>query len=54
MNYLVDTNILLRLPDRNHPQHPIIRKAIRLIRSQGHDLYITPQNCADYVLKRLR
>ena len=48
MNYLVDTNILLRLPDRNHPQHPIIRKAIRLLRSQGHDLYITPQNCAEF------
>jgi predicted nucleic acid-binding protein len=48
MNYLVDTNILLRLPDRNHPQHLIIRKSIRLLRSQGHDLYITPQNCAEF------
>ncbi len=26
MNYLVDTNILLRLPDRNHPQLCIIMK----------------------------
>lgn len=32
MNYLVDTNILLRLADRNHPQHPIIRQAIRILR----------------------
>ena len=48
MNYLVDTNILLRLPDRNHPQHLIIRKAIRLLRAQGHDLYITPQNCTEF------
>ena len=42
MNYLVDTNIFLRLADHKHPQHPIIRKAIRLLRIQGQDLYITP------------
>jgi predicted nucleic acid-binding protein len=48
MNYLVDTNILLRLSDRNHPQHLIIRSIIRLLRSQEHDLYITPQNCAEF------
>ncbi len=48
MNYLVDTNILLRLTDRNHPQHPIIRQAIRLLRTQGHNLYMTPQNCAEF------
>lgn len=48
MNYLVDTNILLRLPDRKHPQHPIIRKAIRLLRTSRHNLYITPQNCAEF------
>ena len=48
MNYLVDTNILLRLADRNHPQHPIIRKSIRLLRTQEHNLYITPQNCAEF------
>ncbi|MGL4882193.1 MAG: type II toxin-antitoxin system VapC family toxin, partial [Waterburya sp.] len=48
MNYLVDTNILLRLSDRNHPQHPIIRSVIRVLRSQGHSLYITPQNCAEF------
>jgi predicted nucleic acid-binding protein len=48
MNYLVDTNILLRLPDRSHPQHPIIRQAIRSTIRQGHDLYITPQNCAEF------
>ena len=48
MNYLVDTNILLRLADRNHPQHPIIRKAIRILRSRGDNLYITPHNCAEF------
>lgn len=48
MNYLVDTNILLRLADRNHPQHPIIRKAIRLLRTSRHSLYTTPQNCAEF------
>ena len=48
MNYLVDTNILLRLADRNHPQHPIVRKAIRLLLTSRHSLYITPQNCAEF------
>ncbi len=48
MNYLVDTNILLRLTDRNHPQHSIIRKAIRILRERGDNLYITPQNCAEF------
>ena len=48
MNYLVDTNILLRLADRNHPQNLMIRQAIRLLRTQGHNLYITPQNCAEF------
>jgi predicted nucleic acid-binding protein len=48
MNYLVDTNILLRLADRNHSQHSIVRQSIRLLLSQEHDLYITPQNCAEF------
>jgi predicted nucleic acid-binding protein len=48
MNYLVDTNILLRLSDRNHPQHLIVRKAVRILRSQGDNLSITPQNCAEF------
>ncbi|MBW4684961.1 MAG: type II toxin-antitoxin system VapC family toxin [Komarekiella atlantica HA4396-MV6] len=48
MVYLVDTNILLRLVDRTHPLHPIIRTAIRKLQRDGHTLQITPQNCIEF------
>ncbi len=48
MSYLIDTNILLRLCDKNNPQHPAIRQALRYLRTQGNDLYICPQNCAEF------
>ncbi len=35
MNYLVDTNILLRFVDRAHAQHAIVRTAIRKLRMSG-------------------
>jgi predicted nucleic acid-binding protein len=46
--YLVDTNVLLRLVDRTHPLHPIIRTAMRKLRDDGHTLQVTPQNCAEF------
>ena len=48
VTFQTPSNILLRLADRNHPQHPITLNAIRLLRSEEHDLYITPQNCAEF------
>ncbi len=48
MIYLVDTNVLLRFADRNHPLHPILRAAVRKLRLDGHKLQVTPQNCVEF------
>ena len=48
MNYLVDTNILLRLVDRTHPLHTTVRTAIRGLKQENHTLQIVPQNCAEF------
>lgn len=49
MKYLVvDTNILLRLADRSQLLHPTVRQAIRQLKSDQHQLCITPQNCAAF------
>lgn len=48
MIYLVDTNILLRLADRRHSLHPMVRAAIRTLRADSHALQITPQNCIEF------
>ena len=48
MEYLVDTNVLLRFADRNHPLHPILRAAVRKLRLDGHKLQVTPQNCVEF------
>ncbi|MCL1465416.1 type II toxin-antitoxin system VapC family toxin [Argonema galeatum] len=46
--YLLDTNVLLRFADRNHPLHTTIRAAIRKLRDEGHQLQIAPQNCVEF------
>ncbi len=48
MVYLVDTNVLLRFADRNHPLHPIIRAAVQKLRLDGHKLQVTSQNCVEF------
>ncbi len=48
MEYLVDTNILLRLVQRNDPLNSTIRTAVRKLRKDGNILLITPQNCAEF------
>ena len=48
MSYLIDTNILLRFGDKNSPKHHLIRQGIRSLRRQGNQLYICPQNCAEF------
>lgn len=48
MIYLVDTNVLLRFADSSHPLYYSIRSAIRKLRSQGHILKITSQNCIEF------
>ena len=44
MNYLVDTNILLRLVDNGHAMHQEALDAVKLLALQGHKLHVVPQN----------
>jgi len=48
MEYLVDTNILLRLVQRNDPLNSVIRNAVRKLKNDGNIMLITPQNCAEF------
>ena len=48
MVYLADTNVLLRFAERRHPLHSTVRAAVRTLRQDGHELKITPQNCAEF------
>ena len=48
MLYLVDTNVLLRFADREHPLHSQVRAAVRTLRAEGHSLRATPQNCVEF------
>jgi predicted nucleic acid-binding protein len=48
MNYLVDTNILLRLMDRMHAQHAVVRTAVRKLRMRGDHLHVTTQNFVEF------
>lgn len=48
MRYLVDTNILLRFVSRIHPQHEIVRIAVRRLHSMEHEFHTTSQNCVEF------
>jgi len=48
MIYLVDTNVLLRFLHRTDPRHPIVRAAMRKLRTNGHQLQATPQNFIEF------
>ncbi|HEV7377856.1 MAG TPA: type II toxin-antitoxin system VapC family toxin [Pyrinomonadaceae bacterium] len=48
MSYLVDTNVLLRLVQKNHPMKPDARRALVSLRKQGEELCITPQNVIEF------
>jgi predicted nucleic acid-binding protein len=48
MKYLVDTNILLRLVQKNSPMHLNTQRAILKLKKQGEFLCIIPQNITKY------
>jgi predicted nucleic acid-binding protein len=48
MLILVDSGILLRLVERNDPQHAAIRVAVRALRSSGDELVTAAQNAAEF------
>lgn len=47
MRYLVDTNVLLRLLQRNDPNYSTIRQAVRAILKRGDELCCSPQNIVE-------
>jgi predicted nucleic acid-binding protein len=44
----VDTNVLLRLSERNHPQFNLISNAMRHLVMQGAEFCIAPQNLGEF------
>lgn len=44
---LVDSNVLLRLLQLQHPQNQVVKAAIAELRKQGADLCIAPQNLVE-------
>lgn len=47
MAYLLDTNILLRLFDKNSADHETVVTAVDALKEQGETLYFAPQNAAE-------
>lgn len=48
MNYLVDTNILLRSSQRTHPMSAIADNAVSTLLTQGEILCVVPQNLIEF------
>ena len=48
MDYLVDTNVLLRAGPRNDPLRARLRAAVRKLRRGGHRLRAAPQNFVEF------
>ncbi len=46
--YLADTNILIRLVKRDHPEYPMVRGAVSGLREKGFKLGYTMQNMAEF------
>ena len=48
MSYLLDTNILLRLVQKNSPVYADTRKAVQTLHARQEKLYIVPQNLVEF------
>lgn len=48
MDYLVDTNVLLRFADQLSPQHPVVRSAVRKLKARRSRLRVTAQNFIEF------
>lgn len=48
MNYLADTNILLRLVQTQSPHHPEAKNAVDKLLKSGDTLFITLQNVSEF------
>ena len=48
MGYLVDTNILLRSCQPDHPMYPAALGAVEVLLRQGEKLHVSPQNIVEF------
>ncbi|EAZ88002.1 type II toxin-antitoxin system VapC family toxin [Crocosphaera chwakensis] len=48
MAFLLDTNILLRMIDLDHPMNQDVTNSIKSLRSQNEQLFIIPQNLIEF------
>jgi len=48
LSYLADTNILLRISQRQDPDYQVIRTGLRSLRTTGAKLCFTSQNMAEF------
>jgi len=48
MKTLLDTNILARLAQKSHPQHPVVEEAVKALQLQQQTLCIVPQNLYEF------
>jgi predicted nucleic acid-binding protein len=46
--YLVDTNILLRVLEEQHPIHARLKTTVQRLTQEGHTLKMTTQNCVEF------
>jgi predicted nucleic-acid-binding protein len=48
MSYLIDTNILLRSAQPDHPMFTSATQAVNTLLSQGEEIYITSKNIIEF------
>ena len=48
MDYLADTNIILRLAEPAHPMHRAALNAVKKLFADGHNLCLIPQNLIEF------
>lgn len=48
MIYLVDTNVLLRVIEEQHPIHARLKATVQRLTQEGHTLKMTTQNCVEF------
>lgn len=48
MRVLVDTNVLIRSVQRSHPACRVARRALIALYRDGHELFLTTQNVAEF------
>jgi predicted nucleic acid-binding protein len=48
MNYLIDTNLLIRSVQKSHPSCRVARQALITLQRENHRLYVTDQIVAEF------